>query len=184
MPQAVFKGNLSSTGARLRMDFGYWNMELEVLGSVLAAMLLGGVIGLEREIASRAAGLRTHMLVSGSAALIVGLGHLLALDFSDESYREFLRVDPVRLIEAVVAAVGFIGAGSIIKRRAGEEVQGLTTAASLLMAAGIGIAAGLGHFVMAAGASALCLAVLALIGRWEARLTNDKAGSPGGDDRR
>lgn len=184
MPQAVFKGNLSSTGARLRMDFGYWNMELDVLGSVLAAMLLGGVIGLEREIASRAAGLRTHMLVSGSAALIVGLGHLLALDFSDESYREFLRVDPVRLIEAVVAAVGFIGAGSIIKRRAGEEVQGLTTAASLLMAAGIGIAAGLGHFVMAAGASALCLAVLALIGRWEARLINDKAGSPGGGDRR
>jgi len=156
------------------MDFGYWQMELEVLGSVLAAMLLGGIIGIEREIANRAAGLRTHMLVSGSAALIVGLGHLLALDFSNESFREFLRVDPVRLIEAVVAAVGFIGAGSIIKRRTGEEVQGLTTAASLLMAAGIGIAAGLGHFVMAAGASALCLVVLTLIGRWEARVLGSR----------
>ena len=85
----------------------------------------------------------------------------------------------MRLIEAVVAAVGFIGAGSIIKRRTGEEVQGLTTAASLLMAAGIGIAAGLGHFVMAAGASALCLVVLTLIGRWEARVLNRKsAASP------
>lgn len=156
------------------MDFGYWQVELSVLGGVLAAMVLGGIIGIEREISNRPAGLRTHMLISGSAALIVGLGHLLAQDFSDETYREFLRVDPVRLIEAVVAAVGFVGAGSIIKRREGEEVQGLTTAASLLMAAGIGIAAGLGHLVMAAGASALCLVVLTVIGRWERRLMRGK----------
>lgn len=162
------------------MDFGYWQIELSVLGAVLAAMLLGGIIGIEREISNRPAGLRTHMLISGSAALIVGLGHLLALDFADESFREFVRVDPVRLIEAVVAAVGFVGAGSIIKRREGEEVQGLTTAASLLMAAGIGIASGLGHFVMAAGASALCLVVLTLIRRWERRLLGSKDADAGG----
>lgn len=151
------------------MNMEQWPLELSVLGSVVAAMLLGGVIGIEREMANRSAGLRTHMLIAGAAALIVGLGQLLALDFSDESFRDLVQLDPVRLIEAVVAAVGFVGAGTIIKRREGDEVQGLTTAASLLMAAGIGIASGLHHYLVAAGASTLCLAVLWLIGRWEKR---------------
>ena len=153
---------------------GNWSLEVSLLVRVAAAMVLGGIIGFEREFRSQSAGLRTHMLIAGAAALIVGLGHLLALDFTDERFRELVRVDPVRLIEAVVAAVGFVGAGMIIRRREGAEVQGLTTAASLLMAAGIGISAGLAHFVLAAGTSLLCLIVLWLLGLWEKRVLRSK----------
>jgi putative Mg2+ transporter-C (MgtC) family protein len=93
----------------------------------------------------------------------------LAAHFSAEQYRERVRVDPVRVIEAVVAAVGFVGAGTILKRPDNEQVQGLTTAASLLLVAGLGIAAGLGHFVLAVGATVLGTIVLAVLRIWEAR---------------
>ena len=75
-----------------------------------------------------------------------------------------------RLIEAVVAAVGFVGAGAILRARGENQVQGLNTASSLLMAASIGIAAGLGHYALALGASLLCVLVLAVFRRVEARL--------------
>ncbi len=146
-----------------------------ILLRVAAAMLLGGVLGIERELGKHAAGLRTHMLISGAAALIVGLGDVIAGHFAEESYREMLRVDPVRLIEAVVAAVGFVGAGAILRSREADQVRGLTTASSLLMAAAIGIATGLGNYVLAAGASVLCVIVLAVF-RWlEARFNPDKS---------
>ncbi|HSX63862.1 MAG TPA: MgtC/SapB family protein [Pseudoxanthomonas sp.] len=131
------------------------------------AMLLGGVLGLEREMGRHAAGLRTHMLISGAAALIVGLGDVIAQHFAQEQYRELLRVDPVRLIEAVVAAVGFVGAGAILRSGRSDQVHGLTTASSLLMAAAIGIAAGLGNYGLALGASLLSVLVLAVFRRFE-----------------
>jgi putative Mg2+ transporter-C (MgtC) family protein len=134
------------------------------------AMGLAAIVGLERELAREQAGLRTHMLIGGSAALIVSLGKLMAADFSDEHFGELIHVDPVRLVEAIVAAVGFVGAGTILKRREGEEVRGLTTAASLLMVAGLGIAVALSHFVLAVGATVLCLAVLWLLRIWEERV--------------
>ena len=144
--------------------------DLWILARVAAAMLLGGVLGIERELGKHAAGLRTHMLIAGAAALIVGLGDMIAEHFSGEQYRELIRVDPVRLIEAVVAAVGFVGAGAILRRSESDQVQGLTTASSLLMAAAIGIAAGLGNYLLALGASLLCVIVLAVFRRIEAKL--------------
>ena len=137
--------------------------ELIILAKLAIAMVLGGVLGLERELVRESAGLRTHMLIAGSAALIAGLAHLLAADFSDESFRELVRIDPVRVVEAVVAAVGFVAAGTILKRPEGQEVQGLTTAASLLMAAALGIAAGLGHYILAIGATLLSAFVLGVL---------------------
>ena len=119
--------------------------DLWILLRIAAAMLLGGVLGVERELGKHAAGLRTHMLIAGAAALIVGLGDVIAGHFSDERYRDLLRVDPVRLIEAVVAAVGIVGAGAILRSSHQDHVRGLTAASSLLMAAAIGIAAGLGN---------------------------------------
>jgi len=145
----------------------FWQSELTILAHVAVAMVLGGVIGLERELVREWAGLRTHMLIAGAAALIAGLAHLLAVDFSDEAYRELVRVDPVRVVEAVVAAVGFVGAGAILKRPEGQEIHGLTTAASLLMAAGIGICTGLGHYVLGIGAALLATLVLAVLRRFE-----------------
>lgn len=148
--------------------------ELWILVRVAAAMLLGGVLGIERELGRHAAGLRTHMLIAGAAALIVGLGGVVAEHFTQEQYRDLLRFDPGRLIEAVVAAVGFVGAGAILRASGDQQVSGLTTASSLLMAAAIGIAAGLGHYLLALGASLMCVLVLAVFRRLEARLGTDQ----------
>ena len=89
-----------------------WGPQLVVLASTAYAMLLGGVVGFERELKNRPAGFRTHMLVAGAAALLVGLGDLIATHFSAQYPEQLLRVDPIRLIEAVVTAVGFLGAGA------------------------------------------------------------------------
>jgi putative Mg2+ transporter-C (MgtC) family protein len=151
-----------ATGLKTMIEQDLW-----ILVRIAAAMLLGGVLGLEREMGRHAAGLRTHMMISGAAALIVGLGDVIAQHFSQEQYRELLRVDPVRLIEAVVAAVGFVGAGAILRSGKSDRVHGLTTASSLLMAAAIGIAAGLGNYLLALGASLLCVVVLAVFRRFE-----------------
>lgn len=149
--------------------FAHWAAQLAVIATTAYAMLLGGVIGYEREMKDRPAGFRTHMLVAGAAALLVGLGDLLAVHFSDEAYRELVRVDPIRLIEAVVAAVGFLGAGAIFRRSGGNSVSGLTTAASLLMVAAIGISAGLHSYILAFGATALTMIVLLVLARFERR---------------
>ena len=140
-----------------------WEPHLVVLLSTAYAMLLGGVVGFERELKDRPAGFRTHMLVAGAAALLVGLGDLIANHFTAQHSEQILRIDPIRLIEAVVTAVGFLGAGAIFRRAGGNSVAGLTTAASLLMVATIGIAAGLHAQMLALGATVITLAVLVVL---------------------
>lgn len=129
-------------------------------------MLLGGVIGLEREIANRPAGFRTHMLVSGAAALLVGLGDALVTRFGGGD--ALLRTDPIRIVEAIVTGVSFLGAGTIF-RRGGEHVEGLTTAASLLLSAAIGIAVALRQWTLAIGVVVIALLVLRGVGALEKR---------------
>ena len=147
----------------------HWTLQLQVLGTTAYAMVLGGAIGFEREMKNRPAGFRTHMLVAGAAAMLVGLVDLIALRYAGEAYRELVRIDPIRLIEAAVAAVGFIGAGTIFRSGPGSLVFGVTTAASLLMVSVIGIAAGVHAHLLAIGATVLTLAVLALLGWFERR---------------
>ncbi|MBO9718189.1 MAG: MgtC/SapB family protein [Pseudoxanthomonas sp.] len=138
-----------------------WIEELRVLPGVLYAMVLGGVIGLERELKDRPAGFRTHMLVAGTAALLLGLGRLVLEDGRHSSAA--LQIDPLRLVEAMVAGVSFIGAGTIFASRSGERVQGITTAASLLMVAAIGITVGLRYHLLGFAITLLTLAVLGLL---------------------
>ncbi|HEU4813396.1 MAG TPA: MgtC/SapB family protein [Xanthomonadaceae bacterium] len=137
-----------------------WQSQLYVVGAVAYAMVLGGAVGFDRERRNRPAGFRTHMLVAGASALLVGMGRLMV---SEQLGGEpgILRIDPLRLVEAVVAGVAFIGAGTIFSQRRGTSVTGITTAASLLMVAVIGIAAGLHYYVLALAATALTLLVLA-----------------------
>lgn len=144
--------------------------DLSILLRIAAAMLFGGVLGLERELGKHAAGLRTHMLIAGAAALIVGLGDSIAEHFQQERYRDLLQVDPVRLIEAVVACVGFIAAGTIIRGTRDGEVSGLTTASSLIMSAAVGIAVGIGAYVIASGVTLMCVVVLTVMRRVEKKL--------------
>lgn len=137
--------------------------ELWLLANVALAMVLGAVIGLEREISDKPAGFRTHMLVSGAAALLVNLSNAIVADFNAAS--SMLNVDPIRVIEAVVAGVSFLGAGTIFQRRREHTVQGLTTAASLLFVAGVGVSVASNRVVLAIGASLLVVLVL-VSSRW------------------
>jgi putative Mg2+ transporter-C (MgtC) family protein len=148
-----------------------WQAQLAVVGTCAYAMLLGGAIGVERELKNRPAGFRTHMLIAGAAALLVGLGEILGGRFSDVAYRDLVHIDPIGLIQATVAAVGFLGAGTIFRSEQGAVVSGITTAASLLMAATIGIAAGLHKFVLALAATVLTLLVLLAVAAIERRIS-------------
>lgn len=136
-----------------------WLMQLEIVGEVALAMLLGGVIGFEREVADKPAGFRTQMLVAGAACLLVGLGDAMLLRFLAEG-KTNVTGDPIRIVEAIVAGVSFLGAGTIFRKDASEQVQGLTTAASILLCAAIGISIALRQFVLAIGATILALLVL------------------------
>ncbi len=131
---------------------------------VLAA-LLGGIIGWERERRDKPAGLRTHMLVAIAACLFIIVGAQLgSMDFGD---REALRIDPLRLIEAVTAGVAFLAAGLIFT--AGNKVRNVTTGASLWLAGAIGLACGAGQMPLALLATVIVVLVLGVIGWAERR---------------
>jgi putative Mg2+ transporter-C (MgtC) family protein len=140
-----------------------WTLQLLILGEVALAIVLGGLIGIEREIANRPAGFRTHMLIAGSAALLVGLANALIEDFNAISSVDQIASDPMRIVQAIITGISFIGAGTIF-RGDGDRVEGLTTAASLLCTAGIGIAVALQQFILAVGTTALVLLVLRVLG--------------------
>ena len=143
---------------------------LDVLWRVALALLLGGLVGAEREIAAKPAGLRTHMLVSAAAALLVGLSEILVSQLSNDVPAAFVRTDPIRVLEAVITGVSFLGAGTIIRQRKEGMVSGLTTAASLLLTAAIGVAVALNAVLLAVGATLLAVATLRLVRYFEKRL--------------
>lgn len=152
-----------------------WQAQLEVLLAVAYAMALGGAVGFDRERRNRPAGFRTHMLVAGAAAMLVGMGRLMVAErIGSES--SVLQIDPLRLIESVVAGVAFIGAGTIFSQRRGQGVKGITTAASLLMVSIVGIAAGLHYHLLAITATALTLLVLTGLKLAERRLDGEEEG--------
>ncbi len=126
-----------------------------LLVRLLLAAVLGGVLGYEREQKGKAAGVRTHMLVAMGAALFVLVPQQGGMQLADMS----------RVIQGVVAGIGFLGAGAIIKNQSEENVQGLTTAAGVWMTAAIGIACGLGRESTAVLGTLLALGVLALVPR-------------------
>lgn len=132
--------------------------QLQLLGYIALALILGGVIGYERERADKPAGLRTHMLVAGMAAFMVNIVDLLVL--STNLDRSLLRSDPVRIVEAIITGVSFLGAGTILRRKEAGDIEGLTTAATLLYVTGIGIAVGVHQLVLAVGLTLLGLVVL------------------------
>lgn len=136
-----------------------WSLQLLLVAEVAFAMLLGGVIGFERELANKPAGFRTHMLVAGASALLVGMGETLVAKFAEDAGHELIQADPFRIIGAVVSGVSFLGAGTIF-RGGRQHVEGLTTAASLLISASLGVAVGSRQWITAIGVTLLTLAVL------------------------
>ncbi|MFT3894374.1 MAG: MgtC/SapB family protein [Anaerolineales bacterium] len=124
--------------------------QLLMLGKVIFSSILAGVVGYEREVADKPAGLRTHMLVGATATFLVTLALRAISLFKDHPS---LRFDPSRIFEAIVLGVSFLGAGTILKnmRRGEETVEGLTTSASILSVAAVGIAVGFDAYFLAAG---------------------------------
>jgi putative Mg2+ transporter-C (MgtC) family protein len=139
------------------------NIQFKILGNIALAMILGAIIGLDREFAEKPAGLRTHMLVSGSAALLIALGEITVTYFKTQFGLDLVRADPIRIIAAVITGISFLGAGTIIRQGQEGNVEGLTTAASLLFASGVGISVALSQWILAIGATLMALIILRVI---------------------
>lgn len=119
---------------------------------LVIAAALGGALGYERESKGKSAGLRTHMLVALGAAMFLMVPEQMGAQDADLS----------RVIQGLVAGIGFLGAGAIVKGKPGEEVEGLTTAAGIWMTAAIGMAVGLGRETTAILSTVMALVVLAV----------------------
>ena len=126
-----------------------------IAARVLTAALLGGLIGWERERKGRAAGLKTHILVSIGSALFVLAPLLADIDGGDVT----------RVMQGIVSGIGFLGAGAIIKIQKDERVEGLTTAAGIWMTAAIGMAAGMGQEMVAVITTVVALMVVSAVPR-------------------
>jgi putative Mg2+ transporter-C (MgtC) family protein len=135
---------------------------LGVLIRLTLAAVLGGVLGYERERLGKAAGLRTHMLVSMGAALFV----VATLQAGAAAG------DVTRVVQGIATGIGFVGAGAILKQAEGGHlaVTGLTTASTVWITAGVGMAVGFGQIWLPVVATALGLVILVVLGRYEARL--------------
>ncbi len=128
--------------------------DAQILIRLVLTLVLSGLIGFERQVHRRSAGLRTHMLVSMGSCLIM-LTSLYVFDI----YKNQVGLDPARIAAGVITGIGFLGAGTIIREP--EGIKGLTTAASLWVVAGIGLAIGCGFY--RAGVYATVLALMALV---------------------
>ncbi len=132
-----------------------------VLLRVLAAMGFGAIIGMEREMIGKPTGMRTHMLIAGASALFTALGSVIVTHYGNVTCVGLVRSDPIRIIQAIVLGISFIGAGTIMQQRDRKRVIYLTSAASILFTAGIGIATALDQYVLAGG----CVAAVWFVNR-------------------
>lgn len=139
--------------------------ELDAIIRILVATILGGMLGLEREITAKPAGLRTHMLVAEGSALFM-IGAIFLAEQTDSS--AFSSIDPTRIGSTIVTGVGFLGGGMIL--RSGDRVQGLTTAAGIWVAAAIGMLVATGLFLVAIMGTAVCLTTIIGVRTIEHRL--------------
>jgi putative Mg2+ transporter-C (MgtC) family protein len=130
---------------------------------MVVALLVGGMIGFEREIHGRPAGLRTHMLVCLASALMIQASHIVPLGTGGANDAVHLVMDPNRLAAGIVTGIGFLGAATVI--RAGDIVRGITTGATVWSVAGLGIVIGQGEYVLAIVAGIIILGLLAGVDR-------------------
>ena len=144
-------------------------LRLDLLLKLSAAVLLGGAIGLERQIQGKPAGLRTNILICLGATLLMDLSiHVMGADG---------RVgDPARLAAQVVVGIGFLGAGTIMQSKG--TISGLTSAATIWVVAALGLTLGAGYYVEGLGAGVLVLLVLDVLGNFEHKLVRARRTVP------
>lgn len=151
-------------------EFASLDSQVRLTLLVLWSMLLGGLMGLERERLAKASGVRTHMLVAASSTIVVYVSAQLAEVGGDQS----------RGIHGVITGIGFLGAGTIIQSKKGV-VTGLTTAATIFHTAAIGVAVAVGYGLAATVGTVLAIAVLYGLGKISYRYSNGKSGHDDAD---
>jgi putative Mg2+ transporter-C (MgtC) family protein len=146
--------------------------DLQLLGRLVLAAVLGGLVGLEREMSGKPAGLRTNLLICVGAALLmdlsIGVAALANLD--NVALGSPFRADPARIAAQIVSGIGFLGAGTILQSRG--NVVGLTTAATIWVVAAIGMAVGAQAYTVAVGSTIIVIVSLMLLGRLERVVLN------------
>jgi putative Mg2+ transporter-C (MgtC) family protein len=141
--------------------------DIQMIIRLVVAAFLGGIVGIEREIHSKAAGFRTHILVCiGSCLIMLTSMHMFDI------YKGLVNADPGRIAAQVVSGIGFLGAGTIIRSRV--SVVGLTTAASLWAVAGIGLAVGSGLFIVSIFTAVLIIGSLLVLSKVQDKVGQKK----------
>ncbi|OXM13785.1 MgtC/SapB family protein [Paenibacillus herberti] len=150
-------------------DSPWYINEWELLLRLFLAVLLGGLVGFEREQSNHAAGLRTNILVCLGSCLLMLLSIYGFAQFVNETN---VRLDPARLAAQVITGIGFLGAGTILFT--GKSITGLTTAASLWVVSAIGLSVGAGFLLPAIAVTVLVLLVLVVLNKLEKKFSNGK----------
>ncbi|TWU44404.1 putative Mg(2+) transport ATPase [Novipirellula aureliae] len=149
------------------------DINLDNIQTILIAAACGALLGTEREIAGKPAGIRTHIFVCIGSALMMILGHAIVNQFQQQEVDSLLSVDPIRTLQAIVVGISFLGAGTIIHQK-DEGVEGLTTAATIFLTAGIGVATAVGQVSLAVFVTVFAVFVLVLVGFIERKTENRK----------
>lgn len=136
---------------------------LEVIG----AGILGAVVGYEREVAKKPAGLRTYIIIASVSCLFVNLGSVLVESYAQGKPQQLTQSDPIRIFEAIIVGISFIGGGLIIKYKESGDVANLTTAALILFTAAIGICVSLNQYLLAISLTGVSLLISSLLGKRE-----------------
>ncbi|OPY63728.1 MAG: putative Mg(2+) transport ATPase [Syntrophorhabdaceae bacterium PtaU1.Bin034] len=143
----------------------------EIIVRLLLASVLGGLVGLEREVHGREAGIRTYLLVALGSALIMVVSEVLFFKYQGMIAGEFVRVDPGRIAAQAVTGIGFLGAGVII--RYGNSIRGLTTAACMWVTCAVGLAIGSGYYIYGSVVSFVTLFSLIALKMVREKLSTD-----------
>ncbi len=146
-------------------------VDFDNLKIISIAAACGGVLGLEREFAGKPAGMRTHVFVCAGSALLMILGQEIVGQFQRSENASLMQADPIRVLQAIVVGISFLGAGTIVHQK-DAGVEGLTTAATIYMTAGIGVANAVDRVALAVMLTLLATVVLFVFGyieHWIAR---------------
>lgn len=146
------------------MLFDNYENQLWSLLDVFIACILSGAIGYEREMHHKPAGFRTQMIVGGASAFLVRLADV-SIDRYELMHKDVLDADPIRIIQAIIIGVSFIGAGTIVKQKGDKDIAYLTTAATALFSAGIGIGVGFRQYILSSGVTLLVILINSIFRR-------------------
>jgi putative Mg2+ transporter-C (MgtC) family protein len=143
----------------------------EILFRLFLAAVLGAVVGLEREVHGRPAGIRTYLLLCMGSALIMVVSELLFVKYEAKGLADILRADPARIAAQAITGIGFLGAGVILRYK--DTIRGLTTAAAIWVACAVGLAIGAGFYLFGSAVTGLTLVSLVGLKIFERRLKKD-----------